>query len=644
MSTTLPKLDNIPAELRDRKQWVCWKLETDKHGGKRKVPKRPTRGNAKVDDPSTWSTFDEARVAAGRFSGMGFVFSPDEPYIGIDLDDCRDAATGVIKPWAMEFVELLDTYVEVSPSGTGLHLIAKGESPCKGTGERVAYETGKVETYTHGRYFCTTGNVLGSQPMPVAERTPQIATMWAKVRGKSTAAVVEPKSNIEACREALAKLPEAVAGDKGHDKTYRVGCEILRWGFDGDEGRALFDWFNENMCDPQWEPWELDHKWADALKAVMRGREFGVLSPKLGGFSLESIDYVDFMQEKLTHTYLVEGVVAKRQHLMMGGPKKVLKTSAALDLAKSLASGTPFLNYFKVPNRVRVMVISAESGRESIQATCNRIQTARKLKIDRGWFRLSFKRPQLSLPGHLAEVRREIEENKIEMLLLDPAYLLCKPAKGDTSNVFDMGDVLAGFGDIGDETGCTLAILHHSTKGARRTAPAMLDLDDLSGSGFAEWARQYILINRLAPMTPQFVHRLTMNVGGSARHHGQYELTIDEGSDSDPTIGPRWAVAVKPWEDARADAARAADDAKADRLGLDKSIVRTILLSHDFKPMSKSAIREDAGFNPTRLAGVLRSMVADGELEECDYFASNHKKPKPGGYRLVTTSMLGVVG
>lgn len=53
---------------------------------------------------------------------VGFVFTRDDPFVGIDLDHCRDPETGKIKPWALEIVAKLNSYSEVSPSGTGLHI------------------------------------------------------------------------------------------------------------------------------------------------------------------------------------------------------------------------------------------------------------------------------------------------------------------------------------------------------------------------------------------------------------------------------------------------------------------------------------------------------------------------------------------
>src|SRR3954467_4255354 len=93
---------NIPAELRGRPQWVAWRLEAPP--GSERVQKMPidpkTGRHADTTRPATWGTFEQAVAYAQRpgHNGIGYVFSPNDPYTGIDLDHCRNAETGVIEP------------------------------------------------------------------------------------------------------------------------------------------------------------------------------------------------------------------------------------------------------------------------------------------------------------------------------------------------------------------------------------------------------------------------------------------------------------------------------------------------------------------------------------------------------------------
>jgi putative DNA primase/helicase len=82
--------DSIPQELRHLRQWVCWRWEWNTRKKKwDKVPIDPKMGsNADVKDAAMWGSFKEACAYASEhyLDGVGFVFTPDDPYCGVDLD------------------------------------------------------------------------------------------------------------------------------------------------------------------------------------------------------------------------------------------------------------------------------------------------------------------------------------------------------------------------------------------------------------------------------------------------------------------------------------------------------------------------------------------------------------------------------
>lgn len=145
-------LTSIPEELRRYRQWVCWRWNDGK-----KEPVHPVSGRlTSVVDPSDWSNYETAVASLEEktYAGLGFVFSKDDPYVGIDLDGCIDQETGEVAPWAYDIVRRIDSYTEISPSGTGLHIIAKGRLP--GPSRR----TKAIEVYEYGRFFTVTGRVF----------------------------------------------------------------------------------------------------------------------------------------------------------------------------------------------------------------------------------------------------------------------------------------------------------------------------------------------------------------------------------------------------------------------------------------------------------------------------------------------------
>ncbi|KTG18030.1 hypothetical protein AUR66_18445 [Haloferax profundi] len=153
-TTTFVTQKNLPPELVERDQWVCWRSEK-RDGKQTKIPVVPGEGSfASSTDPYTWSDFETARsfVEATRADGIGFVFTAEDPIVGVDLDDCRDPETGDIDDDAQDIIERLDSYTEISPSGTGYHVLIKGELP-EGRNRR-----GHIELYDTARFFTVTGD------------------------------------------------------------------------------------------------------------------------------------------------------------------------------------------------------------------------------------------------------------------------------------------------------------------------------------------------------------------------------------------------------------------------------------------------------------------------------------------------------
>jgi len=156
---TLPVRPNaIPAELRACPQWVAWQWER-REDKWTKVPVNARTGQrAESDNPATWTDFDTAKdYAATRtnIAGIGYVFSADDPYTGLDFDTCRDPDTGDLDAWAAAALAGLDSYAEVSPSGTGIKSFVKATLPDHGIHRKRPDDLpgGMVEMYDSGRFF-----------------------------------------------------------------------------------------------------------------------------------------------------------------------------------------------------------------------------------------------------------------------------------------------------------------------------------------------------------------------------------------------------------------------------------------------------------------------------------------------------------
>lgn len=158
-----PIVENIPMELKPLHQWVNW-YWLFKGGKWIKPPINPkTRKGGSHSNPSTWGTFEQALENLQRckwLAGIGFAFSTEDPYAGVDLDDCRNPETGEITPFAMNIIQRLNSYTEISPSQRGVKIIIKGSLPkyvSEGGGKN---EELRIEVYDRTRYFTITGQVL----------------------------------------------------------------------------------------------------------------------------------------------------------------------------------------------------------------------------------------------------------------------------------------------------------------------------------------------------------------------------------------------------------------------------------------------------------------------------------------------------
>jgi hypothetical protein len=194
---TTENLVCIPDVLKARRQFVLWRGldRIDQHTGVvtlNKMPLNPyTLLPADSTDPATWGTFEQCvqalptalegweqeHPALYRGGGIGFVFTQDDPYTGIDLDHCVDPDTGMIAAWAQAYITALSSYTEITPSGTGVHILVEGSLPPRGR------KKGPVEMYSTWRFFTLTGWHLPDTPAMIEARHDALLVFHAAIFG-----------------------------------------------------------------------------------------------------------------------------------------------------------------------------------------------------------------------------------------------------------------------------------------------------------------------------------------------------------------------------------------------------------------------------------------------------------------------------
>jgi len=157
-------METLPAPLAPLAAWPQFILFTlvpkeGKPGEYDKVPMSAKHGyGASTTDPTDWTDFVSAaaylKARPGRYHGIGFVFTERDPFFFIDIDHAHDAAAG----WSGLSQELLarlpDAAMEVSSSGTGLHIIGSCTKPLQHRKKHVPLG---IELYTTQRFVALTG-------------------------------------------------------------------------------------------------------------------------------------------------------------------------------------------------------------------------------------------------------------------------------------------------------------------------------------------------------------------------------------------------------------------------------------------------------------------------------------------------------
>src|SRR5215208_5152264 len=170
-------------DIRDLRQWLVWRLE-ERHGRPTKIPYSPATGlKASSTTPENWASYQEAVRACKEhgYDGICLVFSEDDPFCGVDLDGCLDPKTGELEGWARQIVEELDSYTEISPSGTGVHILIRATLP-EGRNRK-----GRFEAYDKGRYFTVSGKHLAGTPQTIEEHQEEIQDVVRRMFGQASA-------------------------------------------------------------------------------------------------------------------------------------------------------------------------------------------------------------------------------------------------------------------------------------------------------------------------------------------------------------------------------------------------------------------------------------------------------------------------
>jgi hypothetical protein len=185
--------DAIPDRLKDDGSWVLWAwVRRDEHWSKMPLVERQRRTGwrlscASSTNPNSWTTFEDVQATVAEVNefayrrgqpywlSLGYVVREGGGVTVVDLDNCRVPATGEIAPWAVVIIQRLNSYTEVSPSGTGLKIFLLATKP--GPRCRIATHP-NIEIYDRARFVAVTGQRLDGTPEDLMPRQLELDTLY----------------------------------------------------------------------------------------------------------------------------------------------------------------------------------------------------------------------------------------------------------------------------------------------------------------------------------------------------------------------------------------------------------------------------------------------------------------------------------
>lgn len=357
----------------------------------------------------------------------------------------------------------------------------------------------------------------------------------------------------------------------------------------------------------------------------------------LAGSPIKRVPASSLVDLEFTRNWLVEPLILELEPVLLAGAKKTLKTSVLIDLGVSLTSGHPFLGKFTVPSVRRVGMMTGESGLPTVAETLRRIADSKGVDPhDLGGFTISEDLPVLGSEPHLGQLRAWIDEDQLEVLIVDPIYLCLEVADAkDAGNIFIIGNILRSITTVCREANVTLILAHHTRKtNIKQSQP--IDLDQIAWAGFAEHARQWMLLGRREQYDPGTgEHRLWLSAGGSAGQGGQWGLDVREGVFA-PGRSRFWQVDLLDVETISQDHPnRKAEKAKAqcaNHVPNDQQKILTVLASRP-DGETKTQIKTLTGLRNDRFKAAWPHLIEAGTVVPCEFMKANRKTPS-NGFRL----------
>jgi len=516
---TIDICQNTPAALKILRQWVLWRFETIK-GRQTKVLYNPNQplAKAKCNDPDTWGTFKQTigtfHGNYDRFCGVAFAFTANDPYAGIDLDDCIDPATGEFI-WGKAIVDAFASYTEISPSGCGVKIFLKGKKPshakCKVKDPGLCGEEGAMEVYDSKRFFVVTGNHLEGSPKSIRDGQKELTHLceyyWPQkpIKEKSeNPEVVSPSiggdieiahsdNRFNRCLFAMLAMDIKDHNDGSH-RLIAAACRCVEHDLSDVQALVCLRAYEIQRRFPvPYSDGEFIKRIRDAETMTQRGNALSepVKTDSLMRSLLQATDD-DFVPQfknarQLIEEYpklrtpVIQGLLREGETMNIIAAPKTGKSWLINDMAMAVATGRKWLDTYET-ERGNVLILDNELHGETSANRLPKVARARRIDLSEVAETLFVEnmRGRLIDIFTLEQYFSFLEPGQFKVIILDAFYRFM-PADTDENDNGGMARIYNKIDQYASHLECAFVLVHHTSKG-NQSGKSVTDVGAGAGS------------------------------------------------------------------------------------------------------------------------------------------------------------------
>lgn len=469
--------ENIPADLRECRQWVLWRYER-KNKEWTKPPYQTNGHLADVSNQATWTSFDDVlrAIKTGKFDGVGFVVTAADPYTGFDFDGCYDGKINNEK--VANYICELASYTEFSPSNKGLRVWVKAKLPERGG------KKGNFEAYCDGKYLTVTGNLVPGVATTTKNRQDEATSVWRDIFGNERTTIKEApkKTKSDATFDLLWRGKWKDAGYPSPSEADLALCNIFAR-MDPNKVDTLFR--GSGLMRPKWDEKHGAQTYGQMTieKAItgITGKEAGKMRKKL------KVKTAVEMEREYRHeeNWIVDDWLPEGACVLVSGSPESYKSWLTTELAVAITSGRPFFRKYAVKRPGVCLIIQKEDSwpltMDRIRILCTEPgkveESTRKNGIEWKFYlpqipkRLLFEDSRLFRfddEGTMVELENLLIKYRPILVVIDPLYATAK-AK---DYMMEVAGLMNRLKPLRDKYGTSFIVVHHSSKWGKGTGRA----------------------------------------------------------------------------------------------------------------------------------------------------------------------------